>query len=127
VSNFEYYLCSNGGFMKSITDGLEAWGVPRRMFVSRHSARDGEKENNMTPPKPLSSKEGDVGRSEKPCTGDVSGNLLDSWSQGVRIDSGCCAGSCGSAGRDQIRRCVTQSRMPNPSRACLTASAAQPI
>jgi len=27
-SNFEYYLCGNGAFMKSITDGLEAWGVP---------------------------------------------------------------------------------------------------
>src|SRR5258706_12615403 len=27
-NNFEYYLCGNGAFMKSITDGLEVWGVP---------------------------------------------------------------------------------------------------
>jgi ferredoxin-NADP reductase len=29
-NNFEYYLCGNGAFMKSITDGLEAWGVPEK-------------------------------------------------------------------------------------------------
>jgi ferredoxin-NADP reductase len=27
-NNFEYYLCGSGAFMKSLTDGLEAWGVP---------------------------------------------------------------------------------------------------
>ena len=29
-NNFEYYLCGNGAFMKSISDGLEAWGVPEK-------------------------------------------------------------------------------------------------
>src|SRR4051812_21121001 len=29
-NNYEYYLCGNGSFMKSLTDGLEAWGVPEK-------------------------------------------------------------------------------------------------
>jgi ferredoxin-NADP reductase len=29
-NNYEYFLCGNGAFMKSITDGLEAWGVPEK-------------------------------------------------------------------------------------------------
>ncbi|MDB6123180.1 MAG: FAD/NAD(P)-binding oxidoreductase, partial [Pedosphaera sp.] len=27
-NNYEFFLCGNGAFMKSISDGLEAWGVP---------------------------------------------------------------------------------------------------
>src|SRR5579872_7442114 len=27
-NNYDYFLCGNGAFMKSISDGLEAWGVP---------------------------------------------------------------------------------------------------
>ena len=30
ANNFEYYLCGNGAFMKSLTDGLEVWGVPEK-------------------------------------------------------------------------------------------------
>ena len=27
-NNYEFFLCGNGAFMKSISEGLEAWGVP---------------------------------------------------------------------------------------------------
>ena len=101
-NNFEYYLCGNGAFMKSVTDGLEAWGVPEKdvyfeafgpATVKKKSAQPTAGETAF-----LSKLEVTFSRSGKTIRWENSaGNLLDfARAQGVRIDSGCCAGSCGS-------------------------------
>jgi uncharacterized protein len=101
-NNFEYYLCGNGAFMKSITDGLEAWGVPEKdvhfeafgpATVKKKTAEPTASETVF-----LSKLQVTFSRTGKTMRWEPSaGNLLDfARSQGVRIDSGCCAGSCGS-------------------------------
>ncbi|HKS37948.1 MAG TPA: 2Fe-2S iron-sulfur cluster-binding protein [Verrucomicrobiae bacterium] len=101
-NNFEYYLCGNGAFMKSITDGLEAWGVPAKdvyfeafgpATVKKKTAEPAATETAF-----LSKLQVTFSRSAKTIRWEQSaGNLLDfARAQGVRIDSGCCAGSCGS-------------------------------
>jgi ferredoxin-NADP reductase len=101
-NNFEYYLCGNGAFMKSITDGLEAWGVPEKdvYFEAFGPATVKKKTAPAAPTETafLSKLQVTFGRSGKTVRWDpAAGNLLDfARAQGVRIDSGCCAGSCGS-------------------------------
>ena len=101
-NNFEYYLCGNGAFMKSITEGLEAWGVPEKdiYFEAFGPATVKKKTAQPTPSETVHMAKMQVtfGRSGKTVRWEPSlGNLLDfAREQGVRIDSGCCAGSCGS-------------------------------
>lgn len=101
-SNFEYYLCGNGAFMKSITDGLEAWGVPEK-DVYFEAFGPATVKKKTAPPTPtetvhLAKLQVTFARSGKTVRWEPSvGNLLEfAHSQGVKIDSGCCAGSCGS-------------------------------
>src|SRR4029078_6352445 len=100
ANNFEYYLCGNGAFMKSITDGLEAWGVPEKdgYFEALGPATAKKKTAAPTPSETvfLPKLQVTFGRSGKTVRWEPSaGNLLDfARAQGVRIDSGCCAGSC---------------------------------
>lgn len=101
-NNFEYYLCGNGAFMKSITDGLAAWGVPEKdIYFEAFGPATVKKK--VEPPSAsetvhMSKMQVAFGRSGKTVRWEPSfGNLLDfAREQGVRIDSGCCAGSCGS-------------------------------
>jgi ferredoxin-NADP reductase len=101
-NNFEYYLCGNGAFMKSITEGLEAWGVPEKdiYFEAFGPATVKKKAAQPSPSETVHMAKMQVtfGRSGKTVRWEPSlGNLLDfAREQGVRIDSGCCAGSCGS-------------------------------
>ena len=101
-NNFEYYLCGNGAFMKSITDGLAAWGVPEKdvYFEAFGPATVKKKTAPSTPTETafLAKLEVTFSRSGKIVRWEPSaGNLLDfAREQNVRIDSGCCAGSCGS-------------------------------
>ena len=101
-NNFEYFLCGNGAFMKDITDGLEAWGVPEKdvhfeafgpATVKKKAAEPTKKETEF-----LTKVQVTFGRSGKTVRWEPSaGNLLEfARAQGVRIESGCCAGSCGS-------------------------------
>lgn len=101
-SNFEYYLCGSGAFMKSLTDGLEAWGVPDKdvHFEAFGPATVKKKAAVPTPEETAHlakinvtfSRSGRVVRWEP-----SAGNILEfAGAQGVKIDSGCCAGSCGS-------------------------------
>jgi len=101
-NNFEYYLCGNGAFMKSITDGLEAWGVPEK-DVYFEAFGPATVKKKVAPPTPsetvmLSKINVTFARSNKTVRWEpATENLLEfAKSQGVRIDSGCCAGSCGS-------------------------------
>ncbi len=101
-NNFAYYLCGNGAFMKSLTDGLEAWGVPEKdvYFEAFGPATVKKKTTEPTAGETafLSKLQVTFSRSGKTIRWEQSaGNLLDfARAQGVRIDSGCCAGSCGS-------------------------------
>jgi uncharacterized protein len=101
-SNFEYYLCGPGALMKSITDGLEAWGVPDKdvYFEAFGPATVKKKAATPTPEETLHLAKINVtfSRSGKTVRWEPSaGNLLEfAQAQGVKIDSGCCAGGCGS-------------------------------
>jgi ferredoxin-NADP reductase len=101
-NNFEYYLCGNGAFMKSITDGLEAWGVPEKDVYFEAFGPATVKKKTVAPTlaetthlKKLSVT---FARSNKTVRWEPSSeNILEfARAQGIRIDSGCCAGSCGS-------------------------------
>jgi ferredoxin-NADP reductase len=101
-NNFEYYLCGNGAFMKSISDGLEVWGVPDKdvYFEAFGPATVKKKAAVPTPEETTHLAKINVtfGRSGKTVRWEPSAeNILEfAAAQGVKIDSGCCAGSCGS-------------------------------
>ncbi len=101
-NNFEYFLCGNGAFMKSITDGLEEWGVPDKdvYFEAFGPATVKKKAAVPTDTSIVNAKTLKItfAKSNRELAWDpVQANLLDfARDQGVKIDSGCCAGSCGS-------------------------------
>jgi len=101
-NNFEFYLCGNGAFMKTLTEGLEAWGVPEKdVYFEAFGPATVKKKTappNTTQTAFLAQLQVTFSRSGKTARWEPSaGNLLDfARDQGVRIDSGCCAGSCGS-------------------------------
>jgi len=128
-NNFEYYLCGNGAFMKSITDGLEAWGVPDKdvHFEAFGPATVKKKTVAPTPTETvhLAKLEVTFSRSGKKVRWEPSaGNLLDfARSQNVKIDSGCCAGSCGScvvAIKSGEVDYISQPSSPPEAGSCLT-------
>ena len=101
-NNYEYFLCGNGAFMKTITDGLETWGVPEK-DVHFEAFGPATVKKKVAPPTAsetsfLSKLSVTFSRSGKTCGWDPNAaNLLEfAQAQGARIDSGCCAGSCGS-------------------------------
>jgi hypothetical protein len=101
-NNFEYYLCGNGAFMKSITDGLEVWGVPDKDVYFEAFGPATVKKKTAAPTTEETTHLAKInvtfGRSGKTVRWEPSAeNILEfAISQGVKIDSGCCAGSCGS-------------------------------
>lgn len=101
-NNFEYYLCGSGAFMKSLTDGLEAWGVPDKdvHFEAFGPATVKKKTVAPSPSETVHLAKINVtfARSNKTVHWEpATENLLEfAQAQGVKIDSGCCAGSCGS-------------------------------
>ena len=101
-NNFEFYLCGSGAFMKSLTDGLEAWGVPDKdvFFEAFGPATVKKKAVAPTAEETTHLEKINVtfARSNKTVRWEPSaGNLLEfAAAQGVKIDSGCCAGGCGS-------------------------------
>lgn len=101
-NNFEFYLCGNGAFMKSITDGLEAWGVPGKDVYFEAFGPATVKKKTVAPTAEETAHLAKINvtfsRSGKTVRWEPSaGNILEFASaQGVKIDSGCCAGSCGS-------------------------------
>ena len=103
-NNFEYFLCGSGAFMKSLTDGLEAWGVPDKdvHFEAFGPATVKKKTVVPSPSETVHLAKINVtfARSNKTVRWEPSlENLLEfAKAQGVKIDSGCCAGSCGSCG-----------------------------
>ena len=101
-NNFEYYLCGSGAFMKSLTDGLEAWGVPDNDVFFEAFGPATVKKKTAAPTAEETTHLAKINvtfaRSNKTVRWEPSaGNLLEfAAAQGVKIDSGCCAGGCGS-------------------------------
>ena len=101
-NNFEYYLCGSGAFMKSLTDGLEAWGVPDSVVHFEAFGPATVKKKTATPTQAETTHLAKINvtfaRSNKTVRWEPSAeNILEfAKAQGVKIDSGCCAGSCGS-------------------------------
>ena len=101
-NNFEYYLCGSGAFMKSLTDGLEAWGVPESVVHFEAFGPATVKKKAAAPTAAETTHLQKVmitfARSNKTIRWEPAAeNLLEfAKAQGVKIDSGCCAGGCGS-------------------------------
>ncbi|MGZ4974149.1 MAG: flavin reductase family protein, partial [Limisphaerales bacterium] len=101
-NNFEYYICGPGAFMKSITDGLAEWGVPDSAVFFEAFGPATVKKAAATPPTTevatATAVQITFSRSGKTCTWKPTlGSLLDLADEhGVKIESGCRAGNCGT-------------------------------
>ena len=104
-NNYDYFMCGNGAFMKSLYDGLVAWGVAEAKihYEAFGPATIKKTSDTVTLRKAAAAGAGSAvkvtfGKSGKVVMWDPGLlNLLDfARAHEVRIDSGCCAGSCGS-------------------------------
>ncbi len=102
-NNYEFYLCGAGPFMQTLSEGLEAWGVPEKNI--HYEAFGPATVIKKAAPPPSESET--VFMSKITINFSKSGkklqwnpalpNLLEfARANDVRIDTGCCAGSCGS-------------------------------
>jgi len=101
-SNYEFYLCGPGPFMKSITDGLSEWGVPDcAVFFEAFGPATVKKAAApaiLTPPAAVATAlKISFEKSGKTCHWQPGLSVLElAEAQGIRIDAGCRAGSCGT-------------------------------
>lgn len=99
-NNYEYFICGPGPMMKSVTDGLKAWGVPEAHVL--FEAFGPATVKKVAPPVPEAVATGKLevtfSRSSKTCvwSGDQASLLEFAEANGVKIDSGCRAGNCGT-------------------------------
>lgn len=99
-NNYEFFMCGNGAFMKALNDGLEAWGVPEKdiHYEAFGPATVKKKAAPVAPTaaagpacKVIFAKSG-----KELDWNPTQANLLDfALENGLRIESGCRAGSCG--------------------------------
>ncbi len=101
-NNFDFYLCGPGAFMKGITDGLESWGVPDSAVHFEAFGPATVKKKAAVPTLDETAHLAKIlvtfSRSNKTVRWEPSaGNLLEfAAAEGIKIDSGCCAGGCGT-------------------------------
>ncbi|MBL6765741.1 MAG: 2Fe-2S iron-sulfur cluster binding domain-containing protein [Verrucomicrobiae bacterium] len=108
--NYEFYMCGNGAFMSDLHEGLEAWGVPDKKIhfeafgpatvKKKAETVFRQKETMRLTRKDFEKGDPTVTFARSSVTvkwSDAAQNLLEfGREKGARIDSGCCAGSCGS-------------------------------
>jgi len=99
-NNYEFFMCGNGAFMKALNDGLEAWGVPEKdIHYEAFGPATVKKKAAPTAPTGTAGAACKVtfAKSAKEVAWNpAQANLLDfALEQGLRIESGCRAGSCG--------------------------------
>lgn len=96
-NNFEFYICGPPPMMNGAISGLKEWGVPDK-DVHFEAFGAASARSKTTEASPVASCEVVFSRSKLAATWEASsGSLLDfAEAQGVVIDSGCRAGSCGS-------------------------------
>jgi ferredoxin-NADP reductase len=101
-NNFQYYICGPGAFMKSVTDGLAEWGVPDpAVFFEAFGPATVKKAIAAAPTAEVSTATAlqiTFSRSGKTATWKPTmSSLLDlADEQGIKIESGCRAGNCGT-------------------------------
>lgn len=101
VNNFEFYICGPPPMMESLTKGLSAWGVPEEQI---HFEAFGPASVKKVAKAESAAAQGAPGvevnfvRSNKTVLwSSEAGSLLElAEAHGIRIDSGCRAGSCGT-------------------------------
>ena len=105
ISNFEYYICGPAPMMESLTKGLADWGVPEKHIhfeafgpASVKKVAKPAQTNTDADATDASRVEINFTRSNKKLTwSNTAGSLLEfAEANGIRIDSGCRAGSCGT-------------------------------
>lgn len=124
-NNFEFYVCGPPAMMQSIVPALEEWGVPDseirfEAFGPASVARRSDAVAGETV-------EVVFARSGKTVQWAGNGSLLDlATSNDVVLDSGCCAGSCGTcitAIKEGDVRYIIEPGAPTEKGSCLTCVA----
>jgi hypothetical protein len=101
VNNFDFYICGPPPMMESLTRDLGEWGVPEeRIHFEAFGPASVKKVAEVThsaPSPEAGAFEIAFTRSNKKIPWSGSGSLLEfAEANGIRIDSGCRAGSCGT-------------------------------
>ena len=101
VNNFEFYICGPAPMMESLTKGLTEWGVPEEhIHFEAFGPASVRKVARVDPAAAAESGGVEVNfvRSNKTVLWSASaGSLLElAEAHGIRMDSGCRAGSCGT-------------------------------
>lgn len=122
-NNYEFYICGPPPMMAALTEGLKGWGVPQTTIKSEaFGAASVQKAAKAVKAKITFTK------SKKDIAWDPqAGNLLEfALRNGIPIDSGCRAGSCGTckvALRDGKIEYVQESEFDCEPGSCLTCLA----
>ncbi|MSP97665.1 MAG: 2Fe-2S iron-sulfur cluster binding domain-containing protein [Betaproteobacteria bacterium] len=102
VNNFDFYICGPPPMMESLTKGLSEWGVPDSKVhfeaFGPASVKKVAKVESTAAVAAAGSLAVNFARSNKMVTwSGTSGTLLElAEANGIRLDSGCRAGSCGT-------------------------------
>lgn len=101
VNNFDFYICGPPPMMESLTKGLSDWGVPQdKIHFEAFGPASVKKVSKAEPAGAVEAASVEVNfvRSGKTVKwSGASGSLLElAEANGIRIDSGCRAGSCGT-------------------------------
>ncbi len=102
VTNFDFYICGPPPMMETLTKDLDAWGVPEnRVHFEAFGPASVKKVSQATQPAAASDAPGfelNFMRSAKKLIWTPgAGSLLEfAEANGIRIDSGCRAGNCGT-------------------------------
>ncbi|MGQ0655123.1 MAG: 2Fe-2S iron-sulfur cluster-binding protein [Betaproteobacteria bacterium] len=101
VNNFDFYICGPPPMMESLTRDLGAWGVPEDRIRFEAFGPASVKKVAQATQAPAALPEGGYEihftRSGKRLAWTGSGSLLElAEANGIRLDSGCRAGSCGT-------------------------------
>lgn len=101
-SNYDYFLCGPAAMMQSLAEGLEAWGVPSQSVFYEAFGPATVKKKAVAEPlsadTPAASLQITFSKSGKSAAWTPGcGSILElAEAHGVRMDSGCRAGNCGS-------------------------------
>jgi ferredoxin-NADP reductase len=100
VNNFDFYVCGPPPMMESLTRDLGEWGVPEeRIRFEAFGPASVKKVAQLTQPAAdsMASFEIQFARSGKKLVWSGAGSLLEfAEANGIRMESGCRAGSCGT-------------------------------
>ena len=125
VTNFDFYICGPGPMMDSLVPALQDWGVPKERVHSEAFGPAAVKKPAAAAPTAAKASQASkisvkFARSDKTVPwSEAADNLLNLASEnGISIDSGCRAGSCGTcvvAVREGATQCTVDVDCPEGS------------